>query len=421
MYQRTVLDNGLRIVTSTVPHIHSVCISIFVGAGSRYETAEQAGISHFVEHVLFKGTEHRATAKELSEAIEGVGGVLNGGTDKELTVYWAKVARPYLRLALDVLADILRHSKFDPEEIEKERQVIIEEINSAMDSPHQRVNMLIDEVIWPDQPLGRDVAGSKETVSKITRQMLLEYLAHQYLPNNTVVAVAGNINHDEVVTEVTRLLGDWRDGIPGNWFPARENLDGPHLLSEPRDTEQTQLCLALPGLPHDHPDRFVVDLLNIILGEGMSSRLFLELRERRGLAYDIHSYVSHFFDSGSLIIYAGVDPKNVEAAIEVILAQILLLKEEEVPESELAKAKDMGKGRLLLRMEDTKNVAGWLGGQELLMGKIQTVDEVLSIVDTITSADLKRVSQNLFQTNRLNLAVVGPCPKEEKLYQLLKL
>ncbi len=212
MYQKSVLDNKLRVVTSSMPHTRSVSVGVFIGAGSRYEKAEQAGISHFIEHLCFKGTERRRTAKEISESIEGVGGLLNGGTDKELTIYWCKVARPHFSLAVDILADMLSHSRFDPEEIEKERQVIIEEINMCLDSPQQRVDLLIDEVMWPDQPLGRDVAGTKTTVGKLMREDMLRYLDSQYLANNTVVSVAGDISHQEVVASMEETFGHWEKG-----------------------------------------------------------------------------------------------------------------------------------------------------------------------------------------------------------------
>jgi len=421
MYQKMVLDNGLRIVSSAMPHTRSVCICIFIGTGSRYEMAEQAGLSHFVEHLCFKGTERRPTAKELSETIDGVGGILNGGTDKELTVYWAKVARPHFLLALDLLGDMLRNSKFDPLDMENERKIIIEELNMCMDSPQSRVDMLIDEVIWPAQPLGRDVAGSKETVAAIDRNMLLDYLSTHYLPSNTVVSVAGDISHNEVVDAVMSALGDWPDGVPMSWVPADNGQDASRLVVEPRKTEQAHLCLAVRGISHMHPDRFILDLLNLILGEGMSSRLFLEIRERRGLAYEIHSHVSHFHDSGSVNICAGVDPKRVEDAIEAIVMELVKLREEQVSEAEVIKAKELGKGRLMLRMEDTRNVTGWIGGQELLMGHIRTVDEVISILDAVTASELQRVARELFVTNKLCLALVGPSFKERRLERLLKL
>ena len=421
MYQKTVTANGLRIITSSMSHTQSVCISIFVGAGSRYESVERSGISHFVEHLLFKGTKQRPTSKEISEAIEGVGGVLNGGTDKELTVYWARVARPHFRIGLDVLGDMIYGSKFDPVEVEKERQVIIEEINMSMDSPQQRVGMLIDEVVWPDQPLGREVAGVKETVSSLTQQELRGYWRSQYIPANMVVSIAGDITHDEAVTYTRNIFDDWTGATSAAWIPAKDEQNEPRLLTEFRETEQAHLCLSLRGISNSDPDRFAFDLLTIVLGEGMSSRLFLELRERKGLAYDVHSYGSHFFDSGALTVYAGVEPKNIESTIEAILNELSRFKVEDVPETELSKAKEMAKGRLMLRMEDTRSVSGWLGGQELLTGNIKTVDEVVSIVDDITRDDLRKVVQRLFHSKGLNLAIVGAVSDDGGLHKLLTL
>jgi predicted Zn-dependent peptidase len=420
MYQKSVLGNGLRIVTGAMPHTRSACINIFVGAGSRYESEEEAGISHFIEHLCFKGTQRRATAKEIAETIDGVGGLLNGGTDKEFTVYWCKVARIHFPLALDLMVDMFRNSRFDAQDIERERGVIIEELNESMDSPQHRVNLLIDEVIWPAQPLGRDTGGSKETVSVLSREMILGYLSRQYGPTNTVVTVAGDISHEEVLSRMSEALGEWAVAIPHPPYPAENSQEEPRLRIERRDTEQAHLCLAVRGIPIDHPDRFNLGLLNVILGEGMSSRLYLEIRERRGLAYDIHSYVDHFLDSGAVTIYAGVDPKNVADTIAVILEELIRLKED-VPAIELTKAKELTKGRLLLRMEDTRSVAGWVGGQELLTGRIRTVDEVASIIDGITPEDLKRVATDLLITEKINLAVVGPVSDEDHLHSLLKL
>jgi len=419
VYQKSLLDNGLRVITSAMPHTRSVSLGVFVGTGSRYERDEEAGVSHFIEHLCFKGTQQRATAKEVSEAIEGVGGILNGGTDKELTIYWCKIARPHFALAVDVLADMLSNSKFDPADIEKERQIIIEEINMSLDSPQQRVDTLIDGLMWPEHPLGRDVAGTKATVSTLARQDILGYLDHHYLANNTVLTVAGDISHQEASATLEDAFGSWRTGSPQTYLPASDEQSQPRFQSEHRDTEQAHLCLALPGLSLKHPDRFVLDLLNIILGEGMSSRLFTEIREKRGLAYAIQSYVNHHLDTGSLTIYAGVDPGHLPTAVKAIVEEIYRLKDK-VPETELTKAKELSKGRLLLRMEDTRSVAGWLGGQELLLGKILTVDELVSIVDSIQADDLLRVAQQLLIADKLNLAVVGPV-KDKSLEELLQL
>ena len=420
MYQKTTLDNGLRIITATMPHTRSVSICIFIGVGSRYEAEGKAGVSHFIEHLLFKGTKKRPTAKEISEAIEGVGGILNGGTDKELTVYWCKVAQSHFQLALDVLVDMLLHSKFDPPDIDKERRVIIEEINMSKDSPPQQVNMLIDELLWTNHPLGRDIAGSKESVAAITRATMVDYLQRQYQPNNTVVTIAGDIEHQEIVAAVNRAFSSWTKQEERSGYLDYKEQVAQRLHIETRDTEQAHLCLALPGLSLFHPRRFTLDLLNVILGEGMSSRLFAEVRDKLGLAYSIHSYVEHFLDSGAVIIYAGVEPKNLPTAVRVILEQLSQLRER-VPESELSKAKELSKGRLLLRMEDSRNVAGWMGGQEILTGRILSVDQVVTIIDAIAVDELKQLAEELMVGSQLRLAVVGPVGGDEPLEELLKL
>lgn len=420
MYQKSLLPNGLRLITSTMPHTRSVCLGIFVGSGSRYEGEEEAGVSHFIEHLCFKGTPRRATATEICEAIEGVGGVLNGGTDKELTVYWCKVARPHFPLALDVLVDMLRHSKFAPADIEREREIIIEEIKMTWDSPQHRVDLLIDELLWQHHPLGRDVAGSKETVAALTREKMLDYFAQQYLPSNTVATVAGNISHEEVVAGLSQVFADWAAGVPRDWSPSADRQEKPQLRIEPQDREQAHLCLGVRGLSAKHQDRFVLDLLNVVLGEGMSSRLFVSIREMKGLAYDIHSYVNHYLDSGSWIIYAGVDPKRLDSAVQAILEELCRLREG-IPEREVSKAKELTKGRLLLRMEDTRSVAAWLGGQELLLDRILSVDEVVNIIDAIEPSELQRVARELLRPEKVNLSVVGQVKNDDHLIGLLKL
>lgn len=421
MYHKSVLANGLRIITAPMPHTRSATVSIFVGAGSRYEPDEVAGISHFVEHMLFKGTERRPTPREVTEEVERVGGIINAATDRELTVYWAKVPRPAFERAFDCLVDMVRHSRFDPVELEKERKVIIEELNMVHDSPQQLVDLLIDEVLWPDQPLGRDIAGTKETVSRITRDEQIAYVARQYSPGNTVVSVAGNVDHAEVVALAERYLGDWAPHAVAPMFPALDGQTAPRLKVLSKKTEQAHLSIAVRALDARHPDRYALDLINVILGEGMSSRLFLEIRENLGLAYDVHSYVSRFQDTGALTIYAGVDPKRVDAAIAALLRELSRLAREPVGEEELAKAKDLVKGRLLLRLEDTRAVSSSYGNQELLLGEIMTADDIVRIVDTITRDDLHRVANELFRDERLNLAVVGAYRSEERFRSLLTL
>jgi predicted Zn-dependent peptidase len=420
LYQKTTLENGLRILTSSMPHTHSVCIAIFVGVGSRYESDSEAGTSHFIEHLCFRGTPSRSTAKVISEAIEGVGGILNGATDKELTFYWAKVTKSHFVSAAEVLVDMLRNSKFDPEDIEKERQVIIEEINMCKDSPSQEVSLLIDNLLWPDHPLGRDIAGTKESMAGINREMLLSFLKERYAPENIVVTVTGNIYLEEVLDVFRRLMGSWSNPQSKvNYLPYQPRTIK-RLTIEKRDTEQAHLCLAVPGVSLSDPRRFTLDLLNVILGEGMSSRLFSEIRDKMGLAYSINSYVEHFLDTGALTVSASVDPKNLQKALVAILTQLEQLKDD-IPESEVNKAREISKGRLLLRMEDSRNVAGWLGGQEMLLNHILSLEEIVSIIDSIDADHIQKLARELIGLDKVRLAVVGPVTDSLPLRKLLNL
>ena len=420
MYQKTTLANGLRILTGHMPSTHSVCVAIFVGIGSRYETEAEAGTAHFIEHLCFRGTEKRPTPKDISEAIEGVGGILNGATDKELTFFWCKVAREHFRGAAEVLVDMLLHSSFKSEDIEKERQVIIDEINMCKDSPSQEVSLLIDELLWPRHPLGRDIAGTRESVAGIDRQALLNYLGSRYTPANTVITVTGSARHEDVLEDVQRLLGGWANPASPSAYLAYQPLDVERLKIEKRDTEQAHLCLALPGISLSHPQRFPLDLLNVVLGEGMSSRLFGEIRDKLGLAYSISSYVEHYLDSGSLAVSASVEPANLKQAVRAILDQLELLKEP-IPEGEMRKAREISKGRLVLRMEDSRNVAGWLGGQETLTNRILTLDEVISIIDSISAEQLQEIARGLIDVKKARLAVVGPISDTQPLQQMLQI
>lgn len=425
MYNKTVLDNGLRVITSTMPHSRSVCVAAFVGTGSCYESKEQAGISHFAEHLFFKGTQRRPTSREITQDIEGIGGIINGATDKEVTVYWCKVASPHFSIALDVLSDLLLNSRLDSKDIEKEKQVILEEIKMNLDTPQQRVNALIDELLWPEQPLGREVIGYKETVSSLTRDQLLGYLSRRYMANNTVLSIAGNIQHEEAMTQIEPLFRQWAAGELTAGYTTNDQQTEARLRIEPKDIEQAHLCLAVHGFSHSHPQRFTVDLLNTVLGGGMSSRLFLEIRERRGLAYDIHSYTEHFLNSGSFGIYAGVDPDKTETALAAILEELSKVRQG-IGTSELTRAKELSKGRLYLRFEDSQNVALWYGSQEILLQQILDIDDILSIVDAISMDQLQEVAEKILTDGGLNLAVTEPVKedslvKENTLRQLLKL
>jgi predicted Zn-dependent peptidase len=411
------LANGLRVISSQIPHARSVSATFFVRVGSRNEPFAIQGVSHFIEHMLFKGTDKRPTPKEISEAIEGIGGYFNAEAGKELTVYWDKVADRHWVTTFEVLCDLLRHSRFEDAEIEKERRVISEELGMLVDSPGEWVHLLADEAMWGDQPLGRDVAGTRESVAAITRDELLSWLARYYVPENLVVSIAGPVGHDEVRTEVERYLGDWQGTTPQPWEPAPE---GPirRIRMKTKQTEQAHFCVSLPSLSYLDPDRYALELLNIILGEGMSSRLFLEIREKRGLAYDVHSYTNEYQDTGSLVVYAGVEPGKIDQALRASLDELARMSEP-VPQDELDRAKEFWKGRMLLRLEDTRSIASWLGAQELLLERIYSVDDIIERVDAIEAEDLRRLAGRLFLDERLCFSVIGPYRSEDRFAKQL--
>ena len=407
MYQSSVLDNKLRVLTSTMPHTQSISMVICVGAGSRYESDELAGVSHFIEHLPFKGTESWPTARAVSEAIEGVGGVMNASTDREMTVFWCKVARLHYKTAFAVLMDMVLNSRLDPEEVEKEREVIQEELRMTYDQPSYRVDLLIDEAMWPDQAMGRDVGGTLETVADIQQKDIREYMHQQYNPANTVVAVAGNVTHEEVVDMLAETTRDWKPLESLDWELATDNVEGPLVKVERRHSDQTHLCLGVPGLSLIHSDRYAFNLMNTILGDGMSSRLFLNLREEQGLAYDVHSSSSNYRDTGALVVYCGVEPSKTNDAVKTIVKEFQGMHQAP-SEQELNKAREYSKGRLLLRMEDTRAVASWLGAQELLQDSVRTPEEVVESLDAVTPADIARVAKNFLNDDKMRLAVVGP-------------
>ena len=420
LYSKKQFANGLRLLTAPMPHTRSVAISIYVGAGSRYETPVEAGVSHFLEHLTFKGTARRPEAQLISEAIDGVGGIINAATDREYTVFYAKVARPHMELALDVLSDLVQAPLLDGAELEKERKVVLEELASVADSPGQQVDLLLDELLWPDQPLGIDVAGTNESVKGLTRDIVVDYVRRQYVPNNMVVAVAGNVQEDEVVALLEPTLGSMQAGDFHTWFPAKNGQSEPKCSISYKRTEQTHVQLGLHALPLTHPDRQALDLVSVLFGESMSSRLFVELRERQGLCYDVSSYVTHFQDTGSFSVYAAVDPTNGPKAVDALMSELRRLAEG-IPEEELHKARELSKGRLLLRMEDTRAVSGWLGGQEILTGNILTPEDVVAKLDSITADDLTRVTRDVLRSDKLSLAVVGPHRSDRRFASLLNL
>ena len=419
-HQKTTLGNGLRVVTGEVPHTRSVSINIFVGVGSRHESDENAGASHFLEHLLFKGTTRRPDPEMISGPVEGVGGVLNAETEQEMTVYWCKVPRPYFAESLDLLIDLVRNPLMAAGEIERERGVVIDELAMIHDHPDYKVESLIDDMLWPNHPLGRDVGGTKETVSVLSRDMLVGHLDRYYAPTNTVISVAGAIDHDTVVSEVERLTGDWEPGTAPEWIPFEAKTRPPRVRMDFRRTEQAHLSIALPGVSLFHPDRYALGLLSVALGEGMSSRLFLELRERRGLAYDVHSGVSHFMDCGAFQIGAGTEPRRVYDAVDTIMAEVASIRDG-ISEEESDRARRLTSGRLMLRMEDTSAVSSWFGAQEMLAGEILDLDDAISRLDALTSEEIDRVAKDVFVSDGLSMAVVGPCRGQRRLEKSLRL
>jgi predicted Zn-dependent peptidase len=420
MYERSVLDNGLRVISSVLPHTRSVSVGIYVGAGSRYEEDTVAGVSHFLEHMLFKGTERRPTPREIAEAIEGVGGVMNAATDKELTVYWAKVPIDHFAIALDVLLDQILGSRFDPTELERERKVVIEELAMVEDNPGEIAGLLLDELLWPNQPLGRDIAGSPESVEGISRDAMLDYLHSQYVPENVVISVAGNLTHEQVVNEINKQATTWRRSDFATWQPARDGQVEARVALRSKRTEQAQIMLGYPAYSAFHPDRYILDVMNTILGDGMSSRLFMEIREIRSLAYDVHSSVGHYLDTGAFVVGAAVDPKRADECIRAIRGELDRMRTGPVPPTELTKAKEFIKGRMLLRMEDSRAISSWNGGQELLRKEIRSVDDVVAAIDAVTAQDIQRVAADVIRDDRANLAIVGPYRSRDRFAKLLQ-
>jgi len=396
---------------ASMPERLSASLVFMFGGGSRQEDERLAGVSHFIEHLFFKGTRRRPTSKEIANDIEGVGGFINASTDKELTAYWARVPAEHLPLGLDVLSDIVSNSKLGPDDVERERMVILEELKMYQDQPQDYVLNLLEEAIWPGHPLGRDIAGTEQSVAGLTRDDILEYANAQYRLPNLVIGVAGAMDELETVRAVTTELTLPSDlnGHVSSDAPAP--LVSPHVVLRRKRTEQAHICLGVRSMSYLHPDRYALDLLNTVLGEGMSSRLFLNIRERLGLAYDVHSFTQKHRDTGHLGVYLGVDPKKAAEAIRAVIAEMHTLCNDELADEELQRAKDFTKGRLRLDLETTNGVAFWLTYQELLLGEIRSIEEELSMVDAVTAADIRRVANSVL-LSPMQLAVIGPFSSE---------
>jgi predicted Zn-dependent peptidase len=394
-----------------MPERLSASLVFMFGGGSRLEDERHAGVSHFIEHLFFKGTERRPTSKEIADAIEGVGGFVNASTDKELTAYWTRVPAEHVELGLDVLADIVSNSKLAPADVERERMVILEELRMYQDQPQELVQNLFDEIMWPDHPLGRDIAGTEQSVARLTRDDILEYASAHYRLPNLVIGAAGAFDDARLLEMVgSRLtLPANPNGLLLPLVPSP--LPRPRVLMRRRKTEQAHICLGVRAMSYLDPDRFALDLLNTVLGEGMSSRLFLNIRERLGLAYDVHSFTQKHRDTGLLGVYLGVDPKNAVAAVNAVIAELNALCDHELTAEELERAKEFTKGRLRLELESTNGVSFWLAYQQLLIGSIKTIEEEVALVDAITAEEVRRVANAVLRAP-IQMAVIGPFAKD---------
>ena len=401
------VKGGARLLTAELPSRASASVVLMFGVGSRFEEDRLGGVSHFIEHLFFKGTRRRPSAKEIAEAVEGVGGVMNAWTDKELTSYWTRVPAGRLELGIDVLMDVVTDSLFTVEDIERERMVILEELKMYLDQPQDYVQSLFEQIMWPGHALGRDIIGTMESVTSLQRDDLVEYVRRHYGPGNLVVGVAGGTGVEQAQSLLEARIGPL-SGADGEASPSSPaGLDGAAVLLHRKDTEQAHICLGTRAVSYLDQDRYALDLLNTILGEGMSSRLFLEIRERRGLAYDVHSYTSKHRDAGYFGVYLGVDPAKAQEAVEAVMAELRRITDEAVPASELTKVQEFTKGRLVLGLESTNSLASWLCQQLLLTGRIKSVEEVVGLIDAVTVEDIQRVARRVIDSP-VRLAMIGP-------------
>ncbi len=417
--QITVLENGLRVLCAPMASARSAAVSLYVGAGAQYERDALAGVSHLVEHCVFKGSARYPSAAEIAMAVEGAGGYINAGTDREMTVYYAKVPGAEWETAVDVVVDMVSQPRFQREELEKERSVILEELAQVEDSPYQLVGELLAEVMWRGTPLGRDIAGTPESVQSIAYDDAVAYWRAQYSPGNALVSAAGEIDPQAVVARVAELTSGWEPSAAGERLRAPLSSDGARVAVRIKETEQTQICIGLPGVTLRHPDQYGLSLLTAMLGEGMSSRLFLKVREELGLVYDIHAALSAVRDSGMLQVSMGVDPENVEQALAAALGELARMRDG-VSAEELARTQRLGAGRMLMGMEDTRAVSAWNGSQELLHGEVRSVDEVNERFQAVTTAEIERLANEYLREDELRLAVVGPAGEAEQLQERLR-
>ena len=421
-FTKTKLANGLRVVTVPMPSFESSTVMVMVGAGSRYETRLNNGISHFLEHMAFKGTTKRPTAIDISNLIDGIGGEFNAFTGKETTAYFVKSAAAHVDLCLDVLSDMLQNSKLQKEEIEKERGVILEEINLYEDTPVRKIGDIYESLLYGDTPMGWDIAGEKDNIRKISREDFVNYMKGLYSPTNMVVVVAGGINSEKVEDQVKKYFNSMKPFDTVSYKKVVEKQTKPQVLIKQKQTEQVHMALGFRTVPLSHPDHYSLAVLASILGGGMSSRLFHEVREKRGLAYYVRASSEHYQDVGNLVSVAGLDPKRVEEGIAVVVEEFSKIKTSKKPtEKELKKAKEYLKGHLVLELEDSRAVSGFYAQQEILERKIETPEEIIEKTDKVSLSDLERVANKYILNSSLNLAVIGNFNDGQRFEKLLRI
>ncbi|MCG3116332.1 MAG: insulinase family protein [Candidatus Manganitrophus sp. SA1] len=405
MVRKVVLDNGMRIVAEKMASVKSVSIGLWVNVGSRDEEAHEHGISHFLEHMFFKGTEKRS-AKEIAREIDAIGGELNAFTSRETTTFYAKVLDDHLSKAVEILSDNFHHSTFEPREIEKEKQVVIEEIKMVEDDPEDLVHDLYTKDIWKGNTLGRPILGTVETISGMTRKKILRFLKRAYDPKQIVVSVAGHFDLPPLMKALEKAFGKY-SAKEIDLHPRLAPQMSPHFQVKKRNLEQVHICIGTQGLPHRHPDRYALYVLNTILGGSVSSRLFQEVRERRGLAYSIYSYPSSYQDGGLFTVYAGTGAKNAPKVIVLILKEFKRLKEKGVDPVELEKAKNHIKGSLMLSMESTSSRMSKLAKDELYFGRHFSLEEVVREINRVSLDQVQQLAKVLFDSKHLSLTALG--------------
>lgn len=417
VFERHTLDNGLRVLAADLPHAQSVTVMVMLAAGSRYETPETNGIAHFAEHMFFKGTERRPNARQIAGEIDAIGGEFNAFTGKEYTGYYVRCAAEHRDVALDVLVDMLRHSLFDADEIDREKGVIVEEMNMYFDTPRDYIGGVYEELLYGDQPLGWDIIGRKETVRGATRDTFLGYLDHWYKPSRMVLGVAGNTGGN-VVELAQGLLGDLVPAETGEAAPVQPHANG-RVKVFTKQSDQAHVILGVPSYPLEHPDRYALQLLATVLGGGMSSRLFTEVRERRGLAYYVFGVNHSYTDTGSLYSQAGVDIARIDEAISTIAGELRKIADEAVPSDELEKARNFAKGRFVLQLESPQGLIMFGLRKEVLERRAPDPEEVLAGIEAVTGEDVSRVAADLIAEDRLRLALIGPFDDADHFDKLL--